>query len=103
MKSLMLNWKSTANGILAFFITSLTIIASFLGASNVNSGNGFHVSTKVTIAVTIALALCRAWVGLLEKDSGNELALKPGSDVPVVVPAHETPNDPAAVVVVPKS
>ena len=54
------NWKSTVNGILAFLITTGTILLA--------SGNSL-ISPKVTIYITLGLALARGYVGMLEKDA----------------------------------
>ena len=73
MNSLLANWKTTLNGILAFLITTLTVLSGYFGSSDINNGgssvSSIHVHTWVTVSITIALALCRAWIGLLQKDS----------------------------------
>jgi hypothetical protein len=65
----MKDWKSTAAGILSFLVTTLTTISAFLVAGNINdNGTGassIHVSTWVVVGVNAALALCRAWIGLI--------------------------------------
>jgi hypothetical protein len=103
MKVFLSHWKTSLNGILAFLITSLTIVSGFLGSTDVTNGVGIHASTKIAVGITVALALCRAWVGLLQQDSGTVLAVTPQSPiVPVPVPAHEIPDNPQAIPVVPK-
>lgn len=97
------NWKSTAAGVLSFLITTLTVVSGFLGANDVGNTSSLHTHTYVVVGVTLSLALCRAWVGWLQKDAGTTLAVTPQSPiVPVQVPAHEVPNDPAATPVAPK-
>lgn len=65
----MKDWKSTAAGVLSFLITTLTVLSGFLVAGNfTTSGAGassIHVSTWFVIGINVALALCRAWVGLI--------------------------------------
>lgn len=63
------DWKSSASGILTFLVTTLTTLSAFLVAGNINdSGTGassIHVSTWVVVGINAALALCRAWIGLI--------------------------------------
>jgi hypothetical protein len=65
----MTDWKSTASGILSFLITTFTVLSAFLVAGNINDGTSsvgsLHVSTWVVVGVNVALALCRAWIGLI--------------------------------------
>lgn len=65
----MKDWKSTAAGVLSFLITTLTTISAFLVAGNITTGGAntaaIHVSTWVVVGVNAALALFRAWVGLI--------------------------------------
>lgn len=67
------NWKSTANGVLSFFITTLTTLSGFMVATNLiadgASVHSIHIFTWVAIGINVALALCRAWVGLLQNDA----------------------------------
>lgn len=67
----MKDWKSTAVGILSFFVTTLTVLSALLGGDDLSSGNGvsWHTlspHTKFAIGVTILLALCRAWLGWIQ-------------------------------------
>jgi hypothetical protein len=57
------HWKSSANGILAFLIATGTVIVAF--TATVPGAE----TAKITTGVTLGLALCRAWVGLLQKDA----------------------------------
>lgn len=57
------HWKTAANGVLAFLIASGTVIVAF--TATVPGAE----TAKITTGVTLGLALCRAWVGLLEKDA----------------------------------
>lgn len=94
----MKDWKSTAAGVLSFLVTTLTVVSGILGAGDVNNMGTLQTRTYITTGVLLALALCRAWIGLLQKDAGTVLAVTPASPiVPMQVPAHEIPNDPAAI------
>jgi hypothetical protein len=97
------HWKTTTAGILSFVVNSLTLLTGYLGTSDINNTGTIHVSTKVALGLTITLALCRAWVGLLQKDAGTTPATLPGSSQPVAVPSHETPDDPKAVPTITKA
>lgn len=57
------HWKTAANGVLAFLIATGTVIVAF--TATIPGAE----TAKITTGVTLGLALCRAWVGLLEKDS----------------------------------
>jgi hypothetical protein len=98
----MKNWKTTAVGILGFLIATLTILDGFLGVSDVKTGGAkatvlgsVHLHTWIPVGVTITLALCRAWVGLLQQDAGVTPAVMPGGAIAQVA-SHEVPNDPSA-------
>jgi hypothetical protein len=52
-------------------------------------------------ALTITAALCAAYLGALMKDAGTQLAEIRGETK--TVPSHETPDDPAASFVHPKT
>ena len=55
------HWKSTANGVLALFITiGVTMMAT----------NSPLLTPRVTLWITMGLAVARAVVGLLSKDAG---------------------------------
>jgi hypothetical protein len=100
MNTALTHWKTTVNGILAFLITTLTVFSGFLGTIDVTSSgpsvSSIHVSTWVSVGVTLALALCRAWVGLLQQDAGQTPAIPAGGGPVTLVPSHEIPNDPKA-------
>ncbi len=96
---LMANWKTTANGMLAFAIATLTTLSGLMGATDISGGGGLHANTKWVIGVNMSLALCRAWVGLLQQDAGKQLAKLPDGQL-ANVPAHENPDDPANTPVV---
>jgi hypothetical protein len=65
----MKDWKSSISGILSFLVTTLTTLSAFLVAGNINdngtSTSSIHVSTWVVVGINAALALCRAYVGLI--------------------------------------
>jgi len=81
------NWKTTANGFLSLFITTgitLQVLNSPLFGPKFNMG------------LVVAMAVARAWVGLLQKDAGTTLAIVPGELGVQSVPSHETPDNIAA-------
>ncbi len=90
MKSWLIHWKTTTNGLLAFFITTGLVVVGFTAAIP-----GAEAA-KITSGITLFLALCRAWVGLIQKDAGTTLAKVPGIAQPQAVPAHSVPDDPRA-------
>lgn len=90
------NWKSTVAGVLSFLITTLTTVTVFLGANVVMNPNSPKIYLYVTLGLNLALALCRAWVGLLTKDAGTTPAQLPGSTEVIPVASHEIPDNPAA-------
>lgn len=60
MQPFLTHWKSTANGALAFFITTGTILIA--------SGSTL-ISPHLVVWITLGLAVARGWVGMLEKDA----------------------------------
>lgn len=96
------HWKTTAAGILSFFITTLTLLTGYLGSTDLNNTGSIHTPAKVVFGFNIALALCRAWVGMLQKDAGTTLANVPGQPAPMAEPSHETPDNPKAKPVIVK-
>lgn len=69
MNTILKNWKTTVNGILAFLIATLGTVSAFLIAQATTLPAQSHKLMWVSIAVNLGLALCRAWVGLLQTDS----------------------------------
>jgi len=60
MTTIFTHWKSTANGVLALFITTgLVLLAT----------GSTLLSPKMTVYITIGLAVARAWTGLISKDA----------------------------------
>jgi hypothetical protein len=108
MQLFLSHWKTTANGVLFFLISTLSFVQTFLGVSDVTqpgasvSFHSIHAATWVVTAVNLALGLCRVWIGLLQQDAGSQLAYVPGKSEPEVVDSHENPNNPRAVPVVTK-
>ena len=70
MNSFLVNWKSSINGILAFLITTGTVLLA--------TGNALF-SAHITLYITIGLALCRAYVGLIEKDADAQQPAAPSA------------------------
>lgn len=78
----MKDWKSTAAGILSFLTITLTTISGVLAGNDLSAGGGIgtmHTATWVIIAVNVSLAVCRAWVGWLQRY------------VPIAPPASQLP------------
>lgn len=59
MNAILTNWKSTLSGILSFLTTTGVVLLA--------TGNSI-LNSKATTIVTIALALARAYMGLISKD-----------------------------------
>src|ERR1700749_4757458 len=98
------SWKSSLSGFLSFMGLTLGVITSGLAplaALNPSSALARYSAIGTAIS-TIMCGLGKAWVGLLIQDKGTELATMPNSSEPVVVPAHEMPDDPAATPVAEK-
>lgn len=93
MNRFLANWKTTANGILAFLIATATTVMAFT-AMNTDKTN-----LKIAAICNIVLALCRAYVGLLQKDADKVIAKVPGISDPVVVDATPVPVNPKAKLV----
>lgn len=96
------DWKSSASGILTFLVTTLTTLSAFLVAGNINdSGTGassIHVSTWVVVGVNAALALCRAWIGLIttNADAGAVAAALNPPVTSTTAAVFQTPPFPTA-------
>jgi hypothetical protein len=73
IKALGANWKTTINGVLALLITTLSTVSTFMVGGNIVTGgatpSSIHVSTWFVLGVNLTLALCRAWVGMIQKDA----------------------------------
>lgn len=95
------HWKTTVSGILSFLVTTLMTVSGFMGANDVNTEGTLQSHTKYAAYVTIALALCRAWIGFLQMDAGTTTAVTPSNPTPHAEPSHEIPDSPAAVPVPP--
>ena len=85
-----IHWKSTAKGFLIFIITTCGVFTS----ANIFNG-------KAAAAVSLASGLAYAYLGIISKDAGVEVAAVRGGP-PQAVASHETPDDPAAKAVVGK-
>jgi len=68
--------KTTAAGWLSFLITTLTIILAFQLPAALMTPGASRTWLYIQAGGTLALSLCRAWVGLLSgdapKDPGNK-------------------------------
>lgn len=60
--------KSTIVGALSFLITTFTVLTA-LQVPVIFNTNASHVWAYVAGGSTLGLALCRAWVGLLQGDA----------------------------------
>lgn len=60
MTTILASWKSTLAGVLSFLTTTGVVLLA--------TGNSI-LSPKVTVGITIGLALARAYMGLIEKDA----------------------------------
>jgi hypothetical protein len=97
------SWKSTASGALSFLIATFTTITAFLAPYLISSpGSTQAVLVKWSAGLTLGTALCRVWIGLIQKDPDVVIATTPGNPVPQEVSAHAVPDDPAAKPVVPQ-
>jgi len=68
--------KTTAAGWLSFLITTLTIVLAFQLPAALMTPGASRTWLYIQAGGTLALSLCRAWVGLLSgdapKDPGNK-------------------------------
>lgn len=94
MNNLFTHWKSTVSGILT---VTLSTSAAFL-APPLNS----YVSAKIVLWCSIFQVIGKIWISAITQDAGKTLATLPGSSIPVSVPAHEIPDNPAATPVKPE-
>jgi hypothetical protein len=72
MHNYIVSWKSSVNGILAFLITTGTVLLA--------TGNSLF-SPHITLYLTIGLALCRAYVGLIQADADKVLSTQTAPSV----------------------
>jgi hypothetical protein len=79
------HWKSSVQGLLVFITTTCGVLTAS-GMLNANA----------TKYVALASALGFAYIGIISKDSGVQVATVAG--VPQAVTSHEVPDDPTAVV-----
>lgn len=61
--------KTSINGWLAFLITTLTTIVAFQIPAALQTPQESHIWLWVTLVCNAALALMRAWVGMLQGDT----------------------------------
>lgn len=74
----MKNWKTTVNGILAFMIATLTTLLAFQAPAALQQGAD-RSWLYITAGANLLLALCRAWVGLLQTDAPAKPVIAPGT------------------------
>lgn len=91
MNNALLHWKSTLSG---FLTVTLVTTAGLLTYPPVAE----HPKTMAILGGIQFVV--KIWVSMIQQDSGKQLAEVPGQDKPVVVDAHQVPNDPAATAVV---
>lgn len=94
------NWKTTLSGFLSFALGTLGVVNTYLVVGDAAAGNGIHVSTKVVTGIALATALGKFWVGWLQKDAGQTLAIPADGGPAKEVPAHGIPDDPNATPIV---
>ena len=63
------NWKTTANGILSFLITTLTTLTAFQIPAAMLNPQTTHYLLYFTLGANLVVALCRVWVGMLQTDA----------------------------------
>ena len=66
--------KTTLAGVLSFLITTLTILVAFQIPSALQTPQQSHTLLWATTAANLFLALCRAWVGLLQGDATTKVS-----------------------------
>ena len=59
----MKNWKTTANGFLAAFLSTVGPLTAYLATQNTPK------ATAICGALTCGAAVARAWIGLIQNDS----------------------------------
>lgn len=92
------HWKTTLSAICSFLMITGTFISGYL-----TTQTGLTSwETKLSAACTFFVGLMKVWIGFLQYDAGTTMAIPPGEAVPVPVPAHEVPDNPADQVVVVK-
>jgi hypothetical protein len=79
------HWKSTVQGLLVF----ITVTCQVLSASSIFNGKAANI-------VSLISALAFAYIGVISKDSGVQVASIAGGP-PRAVPSHEVPDSSAAV------
>lgn len=60
--------KTTLAGLLSFLTTTFTVITAMQVPVIFNT-NANHVWPYISTGATIGLALCRAWIGMLQGDA----------------------------------
>ena len=92
----MKDWKSSIAGILNFLTVTLTTISGLLAANTLSAGGGLdtiHVGTWVVIAINVALALCRAWLGIITQNADGPAVAKALNSVAQCGPAVTITTD----------
>jgi hypothetical protein len=64
------DWKSTATGVLSFLITTLLVVTGWLGTYMITAPASIQAKmTLYSSLLTLALALCRGWLGIITKNA----------------------------------
>jgi len=82
------HWKSTTQGLLVFIVVTCNV----LSASNIFNADAIKI-------ITLISALAFAYIGIISKDSGVQVASIAGGP-PEAVSSHEVPDVKGAVPVV---
>jgi hypothetical protein len=83
--TILTHWKSTAQGLLVFVVATCGVLTT----SNI-------FSAKEASIISLVSSLAFAYIGIISKDSGVEVASVAGGP-PKAVASHEVPEDPTAV------
>jgi hypothetical protein len=87
------HWKSTLSGLLTLCLTTTGAVMAIPDVRSV-------MSAKLWISLLIVQGVGKTWVSLIQEDAGVVEAKVAGEPGTQMVPAHEIPNDPAAVPVI---
>jgi hypothetical protein len=87
------DWKTSASGFLSFLLAAFASLTPFLVMLYTLMPNKWPLGLPIaTAAVTALSGACKAWIGLISKDSGTQAITVPNLPDPIGVPSHEEPN-----------